>query len=102
MTSISACRRVLDDTETCYLLAFEPTTSYRDGRYRKLEVRLPGHPKYKVRTRKGYFSPDEKQLAKTEREQAKMLEAAQRSGKEAGRLRDHADPERSLRPLAGA
>ncbi|NDD62779.1 MAG: VWA domain-containing protein [Acidobacteria bacterium] len=81
-------QRVLDDTETCYLLAFEPTTSYRDGRYRKLEVRLPGHPKYKVRTRKGYFSPDEKQLAKAEREQEKMLEAAQRSEKEAGRLRD--------------
>ncbi len=81
-------QKVLDDTEVYYLLAFEPTTSYRDGRYRKLEVKLPGYPKYKVRTRKGYFSPDDKQLAKIEREQAKLLEMARNSPKEAVKLRD--------------
>lgn len=81
-------QKVLNDTEVYYLLAFEPTTSYRDGRYRKLEVKLPGYPKYKVRTRKGYFSPDDKQLAKLEREQAKLLELARNSPKEAVKLRD--------------
>lgn len=81
-------QKILDDTEVYYLLAFEPATSYRDGRFRKLEVRLPGFPKYRVRTRKGYFAPDEKQLAKAEREQARLIEAARRSPKEAGQLRD--------------
>lgn len=81
-------QKVLDDTEVYYLLAFEPTASYRDGRYRKLEVKLPGYPKYKVRTRKGYFSPDDKQLARAEREQAKLLEMARNSPKEAVKVRD--------------
>lgn len=81
-------QKVLDDTEVYYLLAFEPTTSYRDGRYRKLEVKLPGYPKYKIRTRKGYFSPDDKQLARVERDQAKLLEMARNSPKDAAKLRD--------------
>ena len=81
-------QRILDDTETSYLLAFEPAASHRDGRYRKLEVRLPGYPKYRIRTPNGYFSPDDKQLARTEREQARQLEAVRGSGKEAARLRD--------------
>ena len=81
-------QRVLDDTEVYYLLAFEPSVSYRDGRYRKLEIKLPNHPDYKVRTRKGYFAPDEKQLAKEEREKAKLLEESKTSEKGALKLRD--------------
>lgn len=81
-------QKILDDTDTYYLLAFEPSGSYRDGRFRKIEVKLPGHPKYRVRTRKGYFAPDEKQIARLEREQSRLIEAARTSPKEATKLRD--------------
>lgn len=66
-------QQVLNDTESYYLLAFEPTVSYRDGRFRKLEVRVT-RPGLKVRTRKGYFAPDDKAVEKAERNLAKAIE----------------------------
>jgi VWFA-related protein len=66
-------QQVMNDTESYYLLAFEPTVSYRDGRFRKLEVRVT-RPGLKVRTRKGYFAPDDKAAEKAERELAKAAE----------------------------
>ena len=75
-------RRVLDDNEAYYLLAFEPPSSYRDGRFRKLEVRVPGRPDLKVRTRKGYYAPDDKALAKNAAKlTAAKLNAAKAKGK---------------------
>lgn len=53
-------QRVLDANETYYVLAYEPPESRRDGRFHKIEIRIAGHPELKVRTRNGYFSPDEK------------------------------------------
>ncbi len=67
-------QKVLNDTETYYLLAFEPVTSYRDGRFRKIEVRLPSRPELKVRTRKGYFAPDDKAAEKETRAAARAEE----------------------------
>jgi len=67
-------QKILDDTESYYLLAFEPTVSYRDGRFRKLEIKIPGRPELKVRTRKGYFAPDDKAAEKSERDAAKAAE----------------------------
>ena len=67
-------QKILDDTESYYLLAFEPTVSYRDGRFRKLEIKIPGRPELKVRTRKGYFAPDDKAAEKAERDLAKAAE----------------------------
>ncbi|MFN0108279.1 MAG: VWA domain-containing protein [Blastocatellia bacterium] len=67
-------QQVLDDTESYYLLAFEPTVSYRDGRFRKLQIKLPNHPELKVRTRKGYFAPDDKAAEKAERDLAKAAD----------------------------
>lgn len=70
-------KRVLDDTEVYYLLAFEPTESYRDGRFRKLEVRVKNHSEYKVRSSKGYFAPDDKAEAKAiEKEQKEKVQLA--------------------------
>lgn len=66
-------QQVMNDTESYYLLAFEPTVSYRDGRFRKLEVRVT-RPGLKVRTRKGYFAPDDKAAEKAERDLAKAAE----------------------------
>jgi VWFA-related protein len=53
-------RRILTDTETYYLIAYESTNAKRDGAFRKVEVRLPGARDLRVRTRKGYFAPDER------------------------------------------
>jgi VWFA-related protein len=53
-------QRVLDANETYYVLAYEPSTPYRDGRFHKIEVRIAGRPEMNVRTRKGYFALSEK------------------------------------------
>jgi VWFA-related protein len=53
-------QRVLDANETYYVLAYEPSTPYRDGRFHKIEVRIAGRPELTVRTRKGYFAPSDK------------------------------------------
>ncbi|HEY8231931.1 MAG TPA: VWA domain-containing protein [Vicinamibacteria bacterium] len=52
-----ALRRIMNDTETYYLLAYEPTSASRDGAFRKIEVRLPGLKDMRIRHRKGYFGP---------------------------------------------
>jgi VWFA-related protein len=52
-------RRILTDTETYYLIAYESTNTKRDGAFRKIEVRLPGVRDLRIRTRKGYFAPDD-------------------------------------------
>jgi VWFA-related protein len=51
---------MLKDTETYYVLAYEPTNTRHDGGFRKIEVRLPGMKGLKVRTRSGYFAPDDR------------------------------------------
>ena len=61
----SGLRRILADNDTYYLLAYEPTNTKRDGRFRKIEVRLAGHPTLAVRTRKGYYAPDDKNPDRT-------------------------------------
>ena len=53
-------KRVLSDNEAYFLLAYEPTNTKRDGRFRKIDVRLPSHPTLTVRSRKGYLAPDDK------------------------------------------
>jgi len=55
-------REMLKDTETYYVLAYEPTNRKRDGKFRKIEVKLPGIDGVKIRTRSGYFALDERRL----------------------------------------
>jgi len=55
--------RILRDNDVYYLLAYEPTNTARDGRFRKVQVRLRGRPEPRVRTRSGYFAPDERKAA---------------------------------------
>ena len=64
-------QKIVEDTETYYLLAFEPLVSYRDGRFRKLEVKVRNHSEYKVRSSKGYFAPDDKAVAKAAEKEVK-------------------------------
>jgi VWFA-related protein len=53
----SALRKIVQDSETYYVLAYEPTSTKRDGGFRKIEVRLPGFKNARLRHRKGYFGP---------------------------------------------
>lgn len=64
-------QRIARDTETYYLLAYAPTDTRHDGRFRKIEVRLPGHTDLEVRTRAGYYARDERE----EKKQAKQAGA---------------------------
>ena len=52
--------RILRDNQLYYVLGYEPTNKKRDGKFRKIEVRLVSRPELKdlkVRTRRGYFAP---------------------------------------------
>jgi VWFA-related protein len=51
-------KKIMKDTETYYVLAYEPTNERRDGAFRKIEVRLNGMRDIRIRHRKGYFAPD--------------------------------------------
>jgi VWFA-related protein len=55
--------RMLQDNETYYLLAYEPTNSKKDGKFRKIEVKIAQHNDFTVRTRRGYFAPDGRKMA---------------------------------------
>jgi VWFA-related protein len=104
-------QKVLDDTEAYYLLAFEPIENYRDGRFRKLEVRVKNHPEYKVRSSKGYFATDEKAEAKAaekeEKERIKLEEERAKNPEKAAKKEAPAKMQRawealgSLFPLRG-
>jgi hypothetical protein len=51
---------MMEDNTAYYLLAYEPSNQKRDGRFRRIELKLPAHPQYTVRTRKGYLTPGER------------------------------------------
>ncbi len=53
-------KRMLEDNDTYYLMAYEPTNTKRDGKFRKIEVRLPRRAGLVIRTRKGYLAADDK------------------------------------------
>ena len=54
---------MLADNEAYYLMAYQPANTKRDGRFRRIELRVPGRPGLSVRTRTGYFAPDDKKRA---------------------------------------
>jgi len=53
-------KRTLEDTESYYVLAYEPANTRRDGAFRRIEVRLPNLSRLKVRARTGYFAPGDR------------------------------------------
>jgi hypothetical protein len=59
----SGLQRMLEDNATYYALAYQPINTKADGRFRRLQVKLPRHPKYNVRTRRGYYAPDPRRAA---------------------------------------
>ena len=50
-------QRIADETRVYYLLGYTPTNSARDGRFRKIEVKLANGKGREVHARKGYFAP---------------------------------------------
>src|SRR5258708_11889094 len=60
---VSGLRRMLEDNDAYYLLAYQSTNPRRDGKFRKIDVKVMGHPDYAVRTRKGYLAPHDKRPA---------------------------------------
>ncbi|MGH9201306.1 MAG: VWA domain-containing protein, partial [Vicinamibacterales bacterium] len=53
----TAFQRIVDDNSSYYILGYYATNERRDGRYRKIEVRLNNKPGLTVRARKGYVAP---------------------------------------------
>ena len=52
----TAFTELLDELTHQYLIGFESTNARKDGRWRKLEVDVPG-TSHRVRARQGYFGP---------------------------------------------
>lgn len=52
----SAFQRIVDDNSSYYVLGYYPTNDRRDGRFRKIEVRVPSRPDAQIRARKGYIA----------------------------------------------
>jgi VWFA-related protein len=64
--------RMLADNEAYYLMAYEPTNTKHDGHFRRIEVRVSGRPGLTVRTRAGYFAPDDRKPAPKPGEVARL------------------------------
>jgi len=56
---VPICERIARDIRSQYTLAYEPTNSNQDGRYRVVQTRadMTGRGRLLVRTRTGYFAP---------------------------------------------
>ena len=50
-------KRIADESQAYYLLGYSPTNAKRDGRFRKIQVKVPAGKGYQVRARKGYYAP---------------------------------------------
>jgi VWFA-related protein len=62
----SGLLRVSSESQTYYLLGYAPSNTARDGKFRRIEVRLTGSGKgRKVRARRGYYAPRDGAPAET-------------------------------------
>ena len=52
-------KRIGDETRAYYLIGYNPTNTSRDGKFRKIEVKIQGRKGITVRARKGYYAPSE-------------------------------------------
>jgi VWFA-related protein len=52
-----AIRELIEDNSAFYLLGYYPDPIARDGKFHDVDVRVKGHPDYKVRARAGYTAP---------------------------------------------
>ena len=52
-------QRIANETQAYYLLGYIPSNTARDGKYRKIQVKLASGKGLQVRARKGYYAPDD-------------------------------------------
>ncbi len=52
-------KRIADENRSYYLVGYNPTNTARDGRFRKISVKVPGRKGVEVRARKGYYAPSD-------------------------------------------
>ena len=50
-------KRIADESRTYYLLGYNSTHTQRDGRFRKIDVKLQNRKGLQLRYRKGYYAP---------------------------------------------
>jgi VWFA-related protein len=50
-------QRIADESRAYYLLGYNSTNLARDGRFRKISVKIPSRKGINIRARKGYFAP---------------------------------------------
>lgn len=49
-------RQVLFDLSRVYTIGYIPSNDARDGLWRKLQIKVPGHPELTVKTKQGYYA----------------------------------------------
>src|SRR6185503_13101396 len=49
-------QRIADESRSYYLLGYNSSNTSRDGRFRKITVKVPGKKGLTIRARKGYFA----------------------------------------------
>jgi len=49
--------RIFSDINQRYIVGYYPTNKERDGKRRKIEFVVKGHPEYQVYGRRSYFAP---------------------------------------------
>lgn len=49
--------RILSDINQRYIVGFYPTNVVRDGKRRKIDFQVKGHPEYQILGRRSYFAP---------------------------------------------
>ncbi|HUG54070.1 MAG TPA: VWA domain-containing protein [Vicinamibacteria bacterium] len=52
-------QRIADESRSYYLLGYVPSNTARDGRFRKIQVKVPGRKGLTIRARRGYYAPVE-------------------------------------------
>jgi VWFA-related protein len=52
----TAFQEIVADNSSYYVLGYYPTNDRRDGRYRRIEVRVPGRSNLTIRARRGYIA----------------------------------------------
>jgi VWFA-related protein len=60
----SGLRRMLEDNAAYYMVAWQPTAAKRDGKFHRIEVKLPRRSGHTARTKRGYYAPDDKKRAR--------------------------------------
>lgn len=53
----SGFKRIADETRVYYLIGYNPTNAARDGRFRKIQVKVRHGKGIQIRARKGYYAP---------------------------------------------